>query len=309
VPGGRPPLRADAPPPSTGNELELPDLSADATIAPSSGDLDLGHQALATGPDLALEPLPAGRELELEALPELVPLPASQALRTDLDLSPTPADGSRHNLGAGDIGIEDNDLLFAGEEEEEAGVLPVDVDSILARSEPAGELSDGQFADELMSLVDTMFQEAPVASTAAAAPRSSSTQIVVSPLFRDFSVDEMVAVIEGLKLLTVERGEVILRAGRPQGGRLLRRAFRAHGRAAGSDGGRLDALRAARARPSRARRDHQDAPARLERAARVREPAVRQALSAASCPARYRERTSPRSSAIIPGSTPPRPRW
>ena len=38
---------------------------------------------------------------------------------------------------------------------------------------------------------------------------------MVSPLFRDFSVDEMVAVIQGLKLLTFERGQAILREGQP----------------------------------------------------------------------------------------------
>jgi cAMP-dependent protein kinase regulator len=38
---------------------------------------------------------------------------------------------------------------------------------------------------------------------------------VVSPLFRDFSVDEMVAVIQGLKLSSYERGDVILREGQP----------------------------------------------------------------------------------------------
>jgi cAMP-dependent protein kinase regulator len=40
---------------------------------------------------------------------------------------------------------------------------------------------------------------------------------VVSPLFRDFSVDEMVAVIQGLKLLAFERGQAILREGQPGG--------------------------------------------------------------------------------------------
>jgi cAMP-dependent protein kinase regulator len=39
----------------------------------------------------------------------------------------------------------------------------------------------------------------------------------VSPLFRDFSVDEMVAVIQGLRLMAFERGNVILREGSPGG--------------------------------------------------------------------------------------------
>jgi len=82
-------------------------------------------------------------------------------------------------------------------------------------------MSAGQFADELMGLVDSVFQEfaaAAPAPAASAAPEGSprgGSQIVVSPLFRDFSVDEMVAVIQGLKLLTFERGQPILREGQP----------------------------------------------------------------------------------------------
>ena len=83
-------------------------------------------------------------------------------------------------------------------------------------------LSEGGFADELMSLVDSVFQEPPSGASEAAADMTpdeetgtsrAGDQIVVSPLFRDFSVDEMVAVIQGLKLLTFERGDVILREG------------------------------------------------------------------------------------------------
>jgi len=68
-----------------------------------------------------------------------------------------------------------------------------------------------------MGLVDSVFQEFPAETTSAPrpAPPRSGSQIVVSPLFRDFSVDEMVAVIAGLKLLSFERGDVILREGDP----------------------------------------------------------------------------------------------
>jgi len=41
------------------------------------------------------------------------------------------------------------------------------------------------------------------------------SQIVVSPLFKDFSVDELVAVIQGLQLLTFEPGATILTEGEP----------------------------------------------------------------------------------------------
>jgi len=115
--------------------------------------------------------------------------------------------------------IEDYDLLYTGNAEE---AEEIDVELTEPADEPAGEpMSDGRFAEELMSLVDSVFQgpaaESPAAPAAAAdAPRSGS-QIVVSPLFRDFSVDEMVAVIEGLKLLAFERGAAILREGQPGG--------------------------------------------------------------------------------------------
>jgi CRP-like cAMP-binding protein len=75
-----------------------------------------------------------------------------------------------------------------------------------------------------MGLVDSVFQEFPGAAPAQSAgvpasssPDRSGSQIVVCPLFRDFSVDEMVAVIQGLKLLSFERGEVILKQGQPGG--------------------------------------------------------------------------------------------
>ncbi len=115
--------------------------------------------------------------------------------------------------------IEDYDLLYADEAEEE-----IDVPLEAVEDAPAAEpMSAGQFADELMGLVDSVFQEFPAAAPAPAAPVAPAgsprggSQIVVSPLFRDFSVDEMVAVIQGLKLLTFERGGVILREGQSGG--------------------------------------------------------------------------------------------
>ena len=164
-----------------------------------------------------------------------------------------------------------------------------------------------------MSLVDTMFQEAP-AAPAAAAPRAQERHADRrQPAVQDFSVDEMVAVIEGLKLLSFERGEVILREGDPgsslytlTSGRV--RAFRKDTRGGkqlplgdlkeGAFFGELSVLTGAPRtatvvaltrcelleldRPD-ARRDHQDAPARLGRAARVREHTLCPALSRPAC--------------------------
>jgi hypothetical protein len=112
--------------------------------------------------------------------------------------------------------VEDYDLLYEpeGEEAEEEVVAPAaSADDLM---------SEAGFADELMSLVDSVFDapaEAPAEASAGpatgAGPQRAGGQIVVSPLFRDFSVDEMVAVIQGLKLLTFDRGEVILQEGQP----------------------------------------------------------------------------------------------
>jgi hypothetical protein len=131
---------------------------------------------------------------------------------------------------------EDYDLMYiaeAGEDADEGGLdlepveVEVDVDLVEAEAPAAEPMSAGQFADELMGLVDSVFQEFPQAAPAAPTPAAgvpaasnpdrSGSQIVVSPLFRDFSVDEMVAVIQGLKLLNFERGAVILREGSPGG--------------------------------------------------------------------------------------------
>lgn len=117
--------------------------------------------------------------------------------------------------------IEDYDLLYVGSDDADAEEeIDVPLDGVEG-APAAAPMSAGQFADELMGLVDSVFQEFPGPAAAPApaepAPPRGGSQIVVSPLFRDFSVDEMVAVIQGLRLLTFERGGVILREGQPGG--------------------------------------------------------------------------------------------
>jgi hypothetical protein len=87
---------------------------------------------------------------------------------------------------------------------------------IVAETAPADPMTDARFADELMGLVDSLFDSSAAAPASAepAAPEAGQ-QIVVSPLFAALSVDEMVAVIAGLNLLIVERGDVIIRQGQP----------------------------------------------------------------------------------------------
>jgi CRP-like cAMP-binding protein len=84
------------------------------------------------------------------------------------------------------------------------------------REPMSGEL----FAQELLSALEDAFppalgKGAPAAPAAGQGSPESATQIVVSPLFKDFTVDEMVAVIQGLELLSFEPGDVILHEGEP----------------------------------------------------------------------------------------------
>ncbi|HSD26183.1 MAG TPA: hypothetical protein VLL75_02715, partial [Vicinamibacteria bacterium] len=171
--------------------VERAPLPPRATPPPSSPDVTLPVGSPQVAPLLAdAEPLPA--------LVEIPPPPLAASPVAEAE-------------------IEDYDLLYAGSDGD-AEEIDVPLEAIAA-PKAAEAMSAGQFADELMGLVDSVFQEfaAPAGSALVAPAVPPPSQIVVSPLFRDFSVDEMVAVIQGLKLMTFERGSVILREGSPGG--------------------------------------------------------------------------------------------
>jgi hypothetical protein len=154
---------------------------------------------------------------------------------------------------AADEAIEDYDLMYVAEDgdDDETIDVPVEVELVEGEAKPE-PMSAGQFADELMGLVDSVFQEfkappspAPAAAAASGADATApgdfdlgggGNQIVVSPLFRDFSVDEMVAVIQGLKLLSYERGAVILREGQGGGSLYMLTSGRVRAFKKGADG-------------------------------------------------------------------------
>jgi hypothetical protein len=206
------PARAPAPPPAppvaAEPELELeaaPELDLSGSVSPIIEatpspapvepvvELDLGVDAT---PVVEEAPLDLGLEPEALPLVELEPVPAPPA--------PVPQLAEP---------VVDHDL-FTGEFESVEPVLEVEP---AAEEETASDpMSDSKFADELFSVLENAFPgpggQTPDASGAAP---SGGAQIVVSPLFKDFSVEELVAVIAGLKLLTFERGKVILREGEP----------------------------------------------------------------------------------------------
>jgi Cyclic nucleotide-binding domain len=203
-------LEAPAPPPPPARpprppaNLDLPDAPLPLDI------LDLS--------DVPPPPKPQAPRSTGLALPDL---PASDvdAPLFDFGLAAKPAPkGGAAELLDQDLFTEDPDLFLLTEDEQSAAVAHVP-----APEDKADAMSDGLFAQELLSLVEDAFQGLPTGSDGSLAPPSGdlgeaspgSQQIVISPLFKDFSVDEMVAVIQGLKLISFEQRQVILREGAP----------------------------------------------------------------------------------------------
>lgn len=144
--------------------------------------------------------------------------------------APTPASSHR----GGPAPIVDRDLI--SEEAELAEVLP-ELEAlpeagleavpeltaeVLPEVEPAvDEMTESAFAEELLSAIDEAFADLPMGPEEALpmlAQESTSdggSQIVVSPLFKNLSVDELVEVIHGLNLITFEEGDIIIRQGEP----------------------------------------------------------------------------------------------
>jgi hypothetical protein len=198
-------------------------VSVAATSLPEIGMEEIGFDfppggSIAVPAERPREPEPisepAAPELALELLPSEPDLP-ELSLETP---PPVPSLGPPPAVRA-IAAIEDPDLLYMEEAdaELEAEVEVEPEPEPEPEAELADPMSDSRFAEELQALVDTAFlapsptDEAPPP----AAPEKGGSQIVVSPLFRDFSVDEMVAVIQGLSLLSFARGDVILREGEP----------------------------------------------------------------------------------------------
>jgi hypothetical protein len=252
------PASAPAVPVSAPAPIELPPAAA---AAPPDATLPVGSPReppaaalptleLAEEPPVQRAPLPPRAPADPVLIPVVEVEPAAFVLAEPAFVpaaAPPPTAAATPKAGGEEI--EDYDLLYVAEDgdDEETIDIPVEAELVeaAAKAEP---MSAGQFADELMGLVDSVFQEfkapppaAPAASGAAAAAAADfdlggGNQIVVSPLFRDFSVDEMVAVIQGLKLLSYERGAVILREGQGGGSLYMLTSGRVRAFKKGADG-------------------------------------------------------------------------
>jgi len=226
-----------APPAAGGFEIGMEEIGIEGpSLSAASPELGIDSSE----PELGMETAPE-READTLKLPP-VALPAPEPVVEPEPPAPA-SDDAAFSIAADDAGLQlseeppldiavepepsDDDLLVLEPEPATPKAPVIDRDFIeedaeVEAAEPANPMSDGAFADELMSLVDTAFKDFPAdAEGNLTLPQQEESaggaQIVISPLFQGLSVDEMVALIQGLKLLTFERGDVILREGQAGG--------------------------------------------------------------------------------------------
>lgn len=201
------------PPGRAGLEIGIEEIGFEPSEGPALAPHDVEPPSDAPALDLALEVEPAVAPAEAEpprtARPQPVAGPSGAAPSATAGRAiPVVLDQ--------DLFSEDPDLLVL-----EASEAPLEYSAPASdEGAPDDTMSEGLFASELMQLVEGAFAGVPGGDDGVPMPdhdvgTPGSNQIVVSPLFRDFSVDEMVAVIQGLELLSFEPRQVILREGAP----------------------------------------------------------------------------------------------
>ena len=216
-----PPPEPVAPPTPGAPEPEIqmeaaPELDLSGAVSAPASNVPTAPSATGTEFDLGMNAAPA-----LEEAPLDLGLEAAEALPV-LELEPSdppPAAPAPAPPSADPVVDQD---LFTGEFESVEAIVEPEPTLEPEPDVPADPMSDSRFADELFSVLENAFPgsgatpfEGGDSTPAAAEASPGSTQIVVSPLFKDFSVEELVAVIGGLNLITFERGQVILREGEP----------------------------------------------------------------------------------------------
>ena len=200
------PAPSPAPPPPKPAPAPEPELQLEPAPGEDVPEFDLGIEGT---PAAADAPLDLGLEPDPLPLVEVEPAPPAP-----VQAAPVPVEAAASIPELAEPVVDQD--LFTGEfESVEAEVEPQPV--VEAEPAVADPMTDSKFADELFSVLENAFPgpaDTTVMDQTGAAP-SGGAQIVVSPLFKDFSVEELVAVIAGLKLLTFDRGKVILREGEP----------------------------------------------------------------------------------------------
>jgi hypothetical protein len=218
--------------------IEAKQKQATVPIALSPARVEFGFEEIQPGLELGIEPIEDGPELSIapaaqeESRPRpkaaVVPAPVEDhdlafGNAEALDLAPDEPVTEAEVQVEPEIHAEPEVLAEVEPEvhtepeivlEPEPEALPL----VEADLDPMG---DELFAQELLSVLEGAFPTTPQpdvpppAASADATAAGGGRQIVVSPLFRDFSLDELVAVIQGLKLLSYEAGEIIISEGEP----------------------------------------------------------------------------------------------
>lgn len=156
-------------------EVKLAKLIKDKTRdLPTSASLRASASA-ARGPEFGME------EIEIEGAPTSAP--ASDALQPP---------------GLAEFQQSAQELVIT--EEPEAGP-PVPIESL---------------GDDLLGVIEDVLKQSPppaVRSAQALMPQAEPAPAVESPLFTSFSQEELVAVIQGLRLLTFESGDIVITEG------------------------------------------------------------------------------------------------
>jgi hypothetical protein len=201
--------------------IEEKQRHATVPIALAPARVEFGFEEIQPGLELGIEPMDSSSEELAWTPPDPVPVPEPPSPPAPRPVPP-PAPVEDHDLAFGDgapIELEPEIVIEPEPESEPLVLVEPEIEPDPGSGDPLG---DDLFAQELMSVLEGAFPgpmetpaAAPAASQPSAAPADGGRQIVVSPLFRDFSVDELVAVIQGLKLLTYEAGEIIISEGEP----------------------------------------------------------------------------------------------
>lgn len=212
---------APAAPPPPSFELGMEELSLDIGGPPISVPVAEPRRPEPEPVRAAPAPAPAPPQPRPAPAPPPAAPPAARPQPAPAPPAPRPAPAPAPPKPAPPPAVVDQDLLeFEGLDQIEPEP------EVMLEPEPEGAsgeppMSEGLFADELANLVEDVFSnlsfggDSGQSGEAPPDEQGGGAQIVVSPLFRDFSVEELVAVIQGLNLLTFERGQVIIREGEP----------------------------------------------------------------------------------------------
>ena len=163
---------------------------------------------------------PARRDVEVK-LAKLIKektrdLPTSASLRASASAARGP------EFGMEEIGMEaaPTPAPHASEELRPAGLLEFQQSAqelvITEEPEAGPPVPIESLGDDLLGVIEDVLKQSPppaVRTVRAGMPQAEAAPSVESPLFTSFSQDELVAVIEGLRLLSFESGDIVITEG------------------------------------------------------------------------------------------------